>query len=121
MGIRPPETLIAALLALAVAGCGSKISEANYYRIQYGMDEAAVDELLGPAHGDVVLAADATSASAPTRTLKTWSRGGLKLLVVFQDGKVVSRGAEGVPKESPATTRPAAFQASDQSLNISPR
>jgi len=43
-----PVTRVIALAVVLLTGCGSKISEANYYRVQKGMTEEAVDELLGP-------------------------------------------------------------------------
>jgi hypothetical protein len=111
---------------LAGTGCGSKISEANYYRVQYGMSESAVEELLGPPHrqgveaasergdaGTSVATSSATvaatgSATAPAtapapdgaaeRTVKTWTRGPLVITVVFESGKVVGRRGEGPVK-----------------------
>jgi hypothetical protein len=101
--------LLLAAGLLFLAGCGSKISEANYYRVQYGMTESAVDEVLGPAHQERIEAAPqsqpATAASATTavseppsgRTVKTWTRGTLVISVVFENGKVVSRRSQGAP------------------------
>ena len=100
----------AALLVLALLappGCGSKISEANYYKVQYGMSEDNVEDLLGPAHAEVHEGPPTTAATRPVdRKTKTWSRGGLKLSVVFEDGKVVARSAEGIAGEGGAVIRP---------------
>jgi hypothetical protein len=94
----PLVSLTLCLLVIFPAGCGSKINEANYYRVQHGMDEADVDELLGPAKTESFAESPATTpaASQPVgRKVKTWTRGGLTLSVVFEDGKVVSRSATG--------------------------
>jgi hypothetical protein len=119
--------MVLAVVAFAGAGCGSKVSEANYYHVQYGMTEAAVEDVLGPPHGegvdaaaDVHAAAPATApvtapatapvsaaqagpASAPAeappagRKVKTWTHGTLVISVVFENGKVVNRSAKGAP------------------------
>ena len=100
---------------MLLGGCGSKINEANYYRVQNGMSEETVDDLLGPPHRqgvetevewDVATTAPATTpATSPTisptdtpppvRTVKTWTRNALVISVVFQDGKVVGRRVQG--------------------------
>ena len=115
--------LIAGALAAGAAGvlggCGSKISEANYYKVQHGMTEEDVDDLLGPAHG-VGTAAPAAASTPPEspaspttveaatrpadRKVKTWTRGGLTIRVVFADGVVVGRSAVGLPFEDGAST-----------------
>jgi len=114
--------LLASVALVVAAGCGSKISEANYYRVQNGMDEAAVDDLLGPAHRETIEAGAATSPAATRaedRKIKTWSRGWLTLTVVFEGGRVVSRTAEGIPFEG-SSVRPAATSAGHSS-NTTPR
>ena len=94
---------------LTLAGCGSKISEANYYRVQHGMSEDAVEDLLGPAHEESTQGATTTTTTAPTtssqsppRKIKVWKREGLTIRVTFEDGKVVSRSAEGIASEEMA-------------------
>ena len=94
-----------------VLGCGSKISEANYYRVQHGMTESEVEDLLGPAHDDQVHTATATTTTAArTRPsadkIKSWTRGALTILVVFRDGVVVERSAKGIPAEGLARRAP---------------
>ena len=103
--------LVPTALALALlSGCGSKISESNYFRVQYGMDEKEVDDLLGPSDEEKA-AADAAPVPATTqladRKTKTWSRGNLTLRVTFEDGKVVGRSADGIAMEGTPTTRAA--------------
>ena len=66
-----------ALWALLLCGCGSKISEANYYRVQYGMTEDDVEDLLGPAHERSTVAVAATAPGVTTRPVervqKSWT------------------------------------------------
>ena len=109
--------LVAAFLLAALApvlGCGSKISEANYYRVQYGMTESEVEDLLGPAHDEQVRVAVATTTTAATTTttrasadkIKSWTRDALTISVVFRDGVVVERSAIGIPAEGLALRAP---------------
>jgi hypothetical protein len=103
--------LIVALVPL-FAGCGSKISEANYYRVQHGMTEDEVEDLLGPAHQERGVVAPATaSATQPASDVKSksWRRGGLTIHVLFENGVVTGRSAEGIPAE-----------AATQNVNITP-
>lgn len=96
--------LLLILLATTLGGCGSKISEANYYRVQYGMTEKAVEDLLGPAHAESPgsLATTEPTTQPAERKIKSWSRGGLTLRVEFANGQVVGRSAVGIPAESVA-------------------
>ena len=97
---------IALFLGALAAGCGSKISEPNYYRIQHGMTEDDVDDLLGPAvHEDVSpppAMAGAPSTQTTARKTKTWTRGRLTIRVEFDNGLVVARSADGIPFEGEA-------------------
>jgi hypothetical protein len=99
---------IIALILLLLAGCGSKISEPNYYRIQHGMTEKEVEDLLGPPHSETV--EGPTSRPATTQPIvtkvKTWTRGGLTIRVVFENGVVVRRSAEGIPAEAGPSSQP---------------
>src|SRR4051812_9460749 len=105
MAMRAASLLITALLCLAPLGCGSKISEANYYRVQYGMSEEDVEDLLGPSHAESSEAAapatssDDAATTRPARLTRSWSRGGLTLRVTFADGTVVARSADGIEAE----------------------
>lgn len=103
------NTWIVSLLLLSLAGCGSKISQANYYRVQYGMTEKEVEDLLGPAHDEKAVPPAASQAAATRplqRKVKTWTRDGLTIRVEFEDGVVVGRGADGIPAEAAPSTRP---------------
>ena len=118
--------------AAALAGCGSKVSEANYFKVHHGMTEADVDELLGPPHTEEVAAAAATMpATAPAtipattrpaaernRKVKSWTRRRLTIRVVFDDGLVVGRSALGLPFEDrPAAAGP---EPARQNVHITP-
>jgi hypothetical protein len=131
---RPPFThvlLWMLTVGLVAGGCGSKISEANYFRVKYGMSEEEVEELLGPAHAEaseplppesvprprpsIPPRSDATRpahagpastrpATRPAlRKVKTWSREGMTIQVTFEHGFVTARSAEGIAADPPAT------------------
>lgn len=116
--------------AVLAAGCGSKISEANYFRVRYGMTEEEVEELLGPAHEESAepmtgpppaaasrpvsrpgarAAAVSAASSRPASTrpalrkFKAWSRDGITIRVVFEYGVVTGRSAEGITADPPST------------------
>ena len=100
---RPPLFILLTLALLPLAGgCGSKISEANYYRVHYGMSEEDVEDVLGPAHRESAVAPAATASTrpAPSAKVKSWTRGGLTIHVRFEDGVVTSRSAEGPAAEA---------------------
>ena len=96
-----PGALVLAAALMLLAGCGSKISEANYYRVHYGMDEGEVDDVLGPAHQESLEAqlaeppplaasrppgpatATAPATRAGVRKIKTWMRDDLTISVHF--------------------------------------
>lgn len=95
---------------LAACGCGSKISEANYYRVHYGMTEDEVEDVLGPPHEITILPAEpstrpstAEALPASTRPVErkqlTWSREGITLRIILTGGTVTARSAEGIPGE----------------------
>lgn len=93
MRLRTPYTSLVLAAALMLCGCGSKISEANYYRVHYGMTEKQVEDVLGPAHEERT---DTPSATQPgARKVKTWTRGELVIRVVFEGGIVVERTGRG--------------------------
>ena len=102
-------------LLSASAGCGSKISQANYYRVHYGMTEDEVEDVLGPPHEVTMLppgprtqASGGQAVPPSTRTVErkqlTWSREGIVLRIVLTDGVVTARSADGIPAERPSTS-----------------
>ncbi|MDX1377037.1 MAG: outer membrane protein assembly factor BamE [Burkholderiales bacterium] len=75
--------LVASVLALALAACGSKINEENFVRIQDGMTEQQVIDLLGtPTETSGVGALGMSGASA------VWQDGDARISVQFVNGKV---------------------------------
>ena len=90
------------LALLPMGGCGSKISEANFYRVHYGMSEEDVEDVLGPAHRESAVAPATTASTQPVppAKVKSWTRGGLTIHVQFEDGVVTSRTAEGPRAEA---------------------
>lgn len=105
--------LAGVLMVLLISGCGSKISQANYYRVQYGMTEEEVEDLLGPAHQTT--GGTARASTGPVVVNKSWTRYGLTIHVTFENGVVVGRSAEGIPAETPTTQR-----ATTQKVSITP-
>ena len=102
------NTSIVSLFLLLLAGCGSKITDANYYRVQHGMTEKEVEDLLGPAHSETVEGPTSRPAATQpvTTKVKTWTRGELTIRVVFEDGVVVRRSADGIPAEAAPVSQP---------------
>ena len=92
---------LALLLLIPFCGCGSKISQPNYYRVQYGMSEQDVEDLLGPPHE----LGESVSATQSVQKVRTWTRESLVIRVVFEQGVVVGRSAEGIPAEAPSTQK----------------
>jgi hypothetical protein len=106
------RTLVCLLLLAtgpALSGCGSKISEANFYRVQYGMTEEDVEELLGPPHRQTVTPSPDGDSMGEEKS-QWWTRGPLVIQVRFVGGKVAGRSSEGIAGESlpPPVTRPVA-------------
>jgi hypothetical protein len=107
MGARLIFPLLTLAACFSIAGCGSKVSRANYYRVQYGMSEEEVEDLLGPAHAESVVSVTETATTAPAvGKVKSWSRDGLVIRVTFHHGAVTSRSAEGIAAESPGFLTP---------------
>jgi hypothetical protein len=75
--------LAAAALALAIAGCGSKINEENFARIEDGMTEQQVIDLLGTPTESSSMGALGVSGSAAV-----WMDGEARISVQFVNGKV---------------------------------
>jgi hypothetical protein len=111
---RPLSLFFILLLCFGLLGCGSKVSEANYYRVQHGMSEEDVENLLGPHHAESVEAgvpatsSDAPATSRPVRLVRTWSRGELSIHVAFENGLVAARWARGMAGETPSPAAPVA-------------
>lgn len=98
---RRAATLAAAFLCLALAGCGpTKITKANYDKIQNDMTLAQVEEILGSGNRQ---GADATnmgaqfgvdlgaSAPPPSSVDYVWEKGKTNITVTFRSGKVTGK------------------------------
>ena len=75
--------LAVAALLLALAGCGSKVNEKNFARIEDGMTEAQVIDLLGKPTETSSMGALGVSGSSAV-----WSDDGARISVQFVNGKV---------------------------------
>jgi hypothetical protein len=74
------------LYAILASGCGSKITQENFEKIQYGMTEAEVRGILG----------NATESSSITLgpvggTSSTWEEKGRTITIQFVNGKVFAK------------------------------
>ena len=88
----PRRVLLLLFALLLLPGCGSRVNEANYYKVGAGTSEEKVEELLGPGRPAEV------PASAVGRNVKAeyWEAGTLKITVLFENGRVIARKAEGL-------------------------
>jgi hypothetical protein len=80
--------LVVPLLALLVYSMiPTKISQDNFDKIEPGMSEQEVESILGT--GQEVPNTDPTVASAKVKSkMMRWQHGGIKIVVIFSDGKV---------------------------------
>jgi len=99
---------ILALCLVLAAGlgniaCESKVTKDNFEQIKIGMTLDEVERLLGgsgtedsaPPGFGVSGGAVATTKDAPADRIYFWKDGGLKLIVTFQNGKVVQKSSVG--------------------------
>jgi hypothetical protein len=77
------RVLAAALLLLALAGCGSKINEENFSRIEDGMSDKQVFEILGKPTETSSMGVLGVSGSAAV-----WQDEDARISVQFVNGKV---------------------------------
>lgn len=100
-----PRLLVAALLCLAVAGCGgSKVTKANFEKVNVGMTEAEVDGILGKGEESASVSMDMPGmppgAAVPGMTgsakVKRWKDGSRSIVINFADGKVMMKAANGL-------------------------
>ena len=75
--------LAMAALLLALAGCGSKVNEENFARIENGMTEQQVFDILGKPTETSSMGALGVSGSSAV-----WSDDGTRISVQFVNGKV---------------------------------
>ena len=83
------------LLVACVAGCASRITEANYDRIEPGMTVDEVEDILGmgeiEASGD-----DAGPGLNLSAKAMVWRSDSKSIRVVFEDEKVVTKSQMGL-------------------------
>jgi hypothetical protein len=112
MSYARPSSRLALMVALAglclgVSGCGSKISKANADKINTGMTETEVSNLLGPptesnevALPDIGGMLGGGAPGMPTMPKKTrqsvWKEGEKAITVMFVDGKVMAKESKGL-------------------------
>ena len=93
---RCAKVVLALGLAVAVAGCASKISKANFERIKPDMTEKEVEKLLGqPARIEERDPKGPPEADRDDRMV-IWQDGSRVITIGFRDGKVVSMGCDGL-------------------------
>jgi len=87
--------LSAVLIAAVVGGCGSKVTQANYDRIQIGMSRAEVEDILGEgtAKGGAGFAVPGMSASG---MVVEWRDGDKSISVTFLNDKVTLKTQTGL-------------------------
>ena len=76
--------LAASVLALGLAGCGSKITKDNYDKIKVGMTEDEVKDILG----EPTKAVSGGIAGLVGGGVMTWEDGQKSIVVTFANGKV---------------------------------
>lgn len=75
-----------AILAIWVAGCGTKINKENFDKIQTGMTQAEVQVILGEP-----TEASSVDVALFSGTTSTWRAGDTAINVQFVNGKVVAK------------------------------
>lgn len=81
--------LIAGLLAGTLGGCASKVSKANYDKLETGMTEKQVTDILGQPTEKTEAAAGIGDVKLSGATW-TWKDGDKTIAVVFANEKVAS-------------------------------
>lgn len=95
---------IFAALALAaiLSGCGPKLDQASYDKIQNGMTLREVERILGGRGEDETAAGMSIGSSGLTDNRKAaqnvfrWKKGTANIVVIFRDDKVISKTSEGL-------------------------
>src|SRR4051812_18994016 len=81
------------ILLMLLSGCGSRVNEANYYKVGAGVSEKWVEEeVLGPGRPAEV----PPSMSGRNIRAMRWEHGDLKITLLFEDGRLIARKAEGL-------------------------
>jgi tRNA A-37 threonylcarbamoyl transferase component Bud32 len=81
--------IVVPLLALLVyILIPSGITEGNFDKIENGMSEEQVESILGPGQEIPNMDPTAKDVKGKSSKLKRWQRGGIRIVVIFSDGKV---------------------------------
>ena len=86
---------IACVLLAFVCGCGSKVSKANYDKIEIGMTEAQVEKILGKGTPQAD-AGGAIGNLAGSAKIVSWKDGDKGITVTFINGKVTLKAPQGL-------------------------
>ena len=84
------------LIAGMLAGCGSRVSRENYERIQTGMTLQQVQDIMGNRGVTSEGVAGAIGDLAGSASVYRWVDENRAITVTFINGKVVSKGSEGM-------------------------
>jgi hypothetical protein len=78
--------VVVVLVALTLAGCGSRINQDNFEKVQTGMTMAQVKVILGnPTESSSV------DVAVFSGTVSKWQAGDLTITIQFVNGKVVAK------------------------------
>lgn len=86
-----------------LGGCGEKLTEENYDRISNGMSLSEVEGIIGGGTREDSGGYGMTSAGIPTgndsgsskQQTYTWEEDGKRVVIVFNNGKVMSKSKTG--------------------------
>ena len=106
---QPGRILLLLAFCLGLSSCApSKLTKANYEKIQTGMTLQQVEELLGPGKKDesgdgsgvaAQFGVDVSAGAGPARKsgdTYVWESGMTTITVDFQNGKVTGKNAKGL-------------------------
>ena len=85
------------MMAVLLAACDNKVTQANFDQIQNGMSLSQVEKLLGkgtddtPSAGYGVSGGGVMSSTAAPEKVYVWKTPDLTITVNFKDGKVVQK------------------------------
>jgi hypothetical protein len=95
-----PSVLIGAL-AVALTGCGGKVSQSNFDKVTVGMTQAEVEAILGPGTPKSTaatpgLALGGVAIASHSAKVLQWTDGSKTIVVSFVDDKVTTKTASGL-------------------------
>lgn len=90
-----PGLVIAGLMCILVAGCGSKVSKSNYDKINNGMTVAEVEGILGKGTEQAGGAGALGNLTGSARII-AWTDEGRTITVTFLNDKVTAKAQTGL-------------------------